>query len=446
MKYIALFSIALLILTGCTSSERKEIRRRTPNFVAVESDAPQTAKKKSRPDQAKSIRRPAAKPKQPVSEQKEWPTYPVTQGTMLILDGGKQQFLPFQEGILESNLVQQIMEIDQRHFELFGEFEGSLNANKIMITSKDIYDQKPIYQWITTEKTRYAVEIPEVARNRFQNGSFKYIALEVISQKHPNKKFYFHVDPRNIARPIVVYRDNAKVQRVVMGNSNELINMISENLWVNEPAKETGPKIAIPGDTTTRSIQILHLVRLYFSPQEQEFFDPKYETEQTKTEDTSKQDLVLVGRFTGEGLITGKFEKGARSDVFDVDRVAQYHFKQSALTQGRGGIKDKPTRMEIEFFTLKLGQDEDQLRLALQQAQFKRQQKLNVFFLNNGKRLSKNPDFSFSLKRVDDAAKLALIKKQKLKPKQADSSYTTPHHLSSAVLELDLKTAPTVIQ
>ncbi|MBF0288322.1 MAG: hypothetical protein HQM14_10935 [SAR324 cluster bacterium] len=444
MRYIALFAIALLIITGCTSSERKEIRRRTPNFVAVESDAPQTAAKKRRPNQAKKIRRPTTN--QPVFERGEWPTYPVTQGTMLILDGGKQQFLPFKEGILESSLVQQIMEIDPRHFELLGGFEGYLNADKIIITSKDIYDQKPIYKWITAEKTRYAVEIPEVARNRFQNGSFKYIALEVVSKKHPDKKFYFHVDPRNIARPIVVYRSDAKVQRVVMGNSDDLISMISENLWVNEPIKNEGPKIAIPDDTTTRSIQILHLVRLYFSPQGQEFFDPKYESAQNKNEVTSKQDLVLVGRFTGEGLITGKFEKGARSNVFDVDQVAQYHFKQNALTQGRGGIKDNPTRMEIEFFTLKLGQDEDQLRLALQQAQFKQQQKLNVFFLNNGKRLSKNPDFSFSLKRVDDAAKLAMIKRQPLKPKQSDGGYTTPHHLSSAVLELDLKSSSTIIQ
>ncbi|MBF0279399.1 MAG: hypothetical protein HQM13_16500 [SAR324 cluster bacterium] len=444
MKYAAIFITGILVLVGCTSTERKEIRRRTPNFVAVESDAPQTAKKTKRLSRVNHQLRVVAPAKTKKDEQ--WISYAVTQGTMLILDGGKQTFVPFQAGPLNKELVRQIMEIDDRHFELFGGFEGYLNGNEVTITSKDVYDQKPIYKWITSENTRYAVEIPEVAQNRFNNGKFKYVALEIANIKNPEKKYYFHVDPRNIARPLVVFRDDAKVQRVVMGNSDELNQTINQNLWINEPPKQTGPQIAIPGDTSPRSIQVLHLVRLYFSPQESEFFDPKYEVQEVKKSETDKKNLILAGRFTGEGVITGKFEKGSRSEIFDANSTVQYHFKQNALTAGRGGIQDKPTRMEIEFFTLKLGQDEDQLRLAMQQAQYKSQQQLNVYFTNNGKRLSEIADFNFSLKRVDDAAKLAQIKQQKLRPNQPDGSFTTPHHLASAVLELDLKAAKKIIR
>lgn len=441
MKYAALFILAVLVFVGCSSTERKEIRRRTPNFVAVESDAPRTAVKK------KPVRRirPAKKKAVPAEE---WTSYAVTQGTMLILDGGKQTFVPFQAGPLNSELVQQIMEIDERHFELFGGFEAYLNGNEVTIRSKDVYDQKPIYQWTTSEKTRYAVEVPEVAQNRFKNGNYQYVALEIVSKKNPKKKYYFHIDPRNIARPMIIYRDDAQVQRVVMGNSDRLNKIINQNLWLNEPPKDLGPQIVIPGDTTPRSIQVLHLVRLYFAPEEEEFFDPKYENQQKakKSEAPTAKNLVLAGRFTGEGIVTGKFEKGTRSEIFDANSTVQYHFKQKALTAGRGGIQDQPTRMEIEFFTLKLGQDEDQLRLAMQQAQYKSQQKLNVFFINNGKRLNEIADFAFSLKRVDDAAKLALIKQQKLRPVQPDGSFTTPHHLAAAVLELDLAATQKIIQ
>ena len=448
MKYAAILIIGLLVLVGCTSSERKEIRRRTPNFVAVESDTPRTVKKKERLRRVNTLEvaEKATEQEEPTAKQESWVSYAVTQGTMLILDGGKQTFVPFQAGPLNADLVRQIMEIDDRHFELFGGFEGYLNGNEVTITSKDVYDQRPIYKWITSEKTRYAVEIPEVAQNRFNNEQFKYVALEIASNKNPDKKFFFHVDPRNIARPLVVFRDDAKVQRVVMGNSDELNKTINQNLWINEPSKAQGPHVVIPGDTSPRSIQVLHLVRLYFAPEEAEFFDPKYEKQEVQQSESTQGNLVLAGRFTGEGIVTGKFEKGARSEIFDATSTVQYHFKQNALTAGRGGIQDKPIRMEIEFYTLKLGQDEDQLRLAMQQAQYKSQQQLNVFFTNNGKRLNENADFNFSLKRVDDAAKLALIKQQKLRPHQPDGSFTTPHHLASAILELDLIVANQIIQ
>lgn len=458
MKKMLLIPILLLALIGCSSTERTEIRSRTPNFVAVESDAPRTAKKtnwqiqgKSQNSVAKAIKRKTSVRGQIFQKGDNTSVaYAVTQGTMLLFDGGKQHFVPFQEGPLESELVRKIMEIDERYFEMFGGFEGHLKGNEITITSQDTYDQKPIYHWVTSEKARYAVEIPEVARNRFENEKFKYVALEIVDPKDPKKKYYFHVDPRNISRPMMINRNDAKVHRVVMGNSEALNKTISKHLWINEAQADGGPRILLASDTNARPIQVMHLVKLFFSPEEQEFYDEKYESPKAEVANNSNsptKNLVLIGRFTGEGVITGKFEKGTRSDVFDVNSTVQYHFKQNALTVGRGGIQDKPTRMEIEFFTLKLGQDEDQLRLALQQAQYKRQQKLNVFFIDDGKkRLQEMPDFSFSLKRVDDAAKLAMIKKQKLVPVQSDGSFTNPKHLTGAILELDLKASTQVIQ
>ncbi len=452
MRYTVVLSLILLMLAGCISSERKEIRRRTPNFVSAESDAPRTAPKRTANPKKKVVTKrpqpkaaPAAAVVAPAKKKDEWVAYPVTQGTMLLLDGGKQTFLPFQEGRVRPDLIRQIMEIDEKHFELFGGFEGRLDGSRVLISSVDTYDQRPVYSWAVANKTRYAVEIPEVARNRFQNEGFKYLALEIVSNKSPDDKFYFHVDPRNIDRPTVIYREDAKVLRVVMGDSEELNATINRNLWINEPPSAGGPQVALPSDTTTRPIQMLHLVRLYFEPQDEEFVDAKYE-DASSEEETASRNLVLVGRFTGEGIVTGKFEKGGTAEILKSEGAVQYHFKQEALTVGRGGIKDKPARMEIEFFTLKLGQDEDQLRLALQQAEFKRQQKLNVFFEHNGKRYNEKPDFSFSLKRVDDAAKLALVKRQALKPKQPDGTYTTPDHITSSILELDLLGGQGVIQ
>lgn len=447
MKHLLLYSLIAIFMIGCGSTERSEIRKRTPNFVALESDAPRTVSKKKSTATKKRVTKISVAKK---AAAQETVAYAVTQGTMLMLDGGKQTFVPFQEGHLDPDLVRQLMEIDESHFEMFGGFEAYLNANEVTITSQDAYDQKPIYHWVTSEKTSYAVEVPEVARNRFENEKFKYLALEIVSQKDPKNKFYFHVDPRNIGRPTVIYRPDAKVLRVVMGNSEELNRTISKQLWINEPLANKPPQVILPGDTSNRSIQIMHLVRLYFSPENEEFVDEKYEegaeVKEVVEEASPTDGLVLIGRFTAEGVVTGKFKKGTRSDVFDVNSTVQYHFKQNALTAGRGGIQDKPTRMEIEFFTLKLGQDEDQLRLALQQARYKRQQKLNVFFVDDGKRLQESPNFSFSLKRVDDAAKLAMIKTQRLVPTQGDGGFTSPQHLSTAVLELDLKGGTEVIQ
>lgn len=440
MKWFSLI-LAVFWLTACVSSERQEITRRPPsNFVAQESEAPRTA---------------TTAPTKPVTAQNEarkttsnfqgQANYAVTQGSMLFLEGGKQHFLPFQEGPIESDLIRQFMQIDQNTFELLGGFNGSLNDGNLIINSNDVYDQKPIYRWVISDSTRYAVEIPEVARNRFKNEGFNYIALEVEKDKVEDKKFYFHVDKRNIDRPVVVNRDGLKVVRVVMGNSNKLNDAISQNLLLNEPPAQAEQQVPLTSKTSTKPIQLLHLVKLYFTPQQDEFVDTKYESTTNNTESNSNKKLVLQGRFTGDGIVTGYFDKGSTNTLQQDDEPVQYHFKQEALIVGRGAIKDKPTLMEIEYYTIKLGQDEDQLRLALQQAQFKSQQKLNVFFIEKGQATNKKPDFSFSLRRVDGSAKLALIKRQPLRIKK-DGKFITPEDLNSAVLELDLNSVPEVIQ
>lgn len=444
MKYVTLI-ICTLILSACLSSERKEVTRRPPaNFVAIESNKPQTKKsKKIVKIKKEKIKKEKTDIKSP---QNEGVAYAITQGTMIMLDGGKEVFVPFRNSELSSDLTRQIMEIDERYFELFGGFQGKLSEGKVYIVSNDIFDQNPIYQWLVEGKTRYSVEIPEVARNRYKNEKYKYIALEVINDEEPQKKYYFHVDQRNIDRPIEIMRDDAKVVRVVMGNNEALNKKINQNLWLNESKEVTSPVLTLVNDTTTKPIQLLHLVKLYFSPQEEEFYDPKYEEKPDEKETEEKKDLVLIGRFTGEGIITGFFEKGPRAEVEGETGIVQYHFKQKALTMGRGAIPDTPTRMEIEFYSLKLGQDEDQLRLALQQAQFKRQQKLNVFFVEEGKRLSEAPDFSFSLQKMNGAAKLALIKRKKLIVKKDEDKYINPHHITTAILELDLRHTQKIIK